>query len=81
MLASPVVAGFPITSFESGTPPAAIWKSAVWGHVLEDVVSKLAQVVYSLDPSEEIKIGAVLGISKDCALTVVELSNGSVRKT
>lgn len=40
-----------MTSLLSGTPLAAIWNRAVLGQVLEDVVSRLAQVVYSLAPS------------------------------
>lgn len=51
LLASPAVAGFPITSLERGTPLAAIWKRADFGHVLEEVVRRPAQDVYSLDPS------------------------------
>jgi hypothetical protein len=51
LLASPAVAGFPITSFSRGTPLAAIWNKAVLGQVFEDVVKRFAQVVYSLAPS------------------------------
>ena len=40
-----------MTIFESGTPLAAIWKTAVLGQVEEEVVKRLAQVVYSLAPS------------------------------
>lgn len=59
LLASLAVAGLPITSLERGTPLAAIWKRAVCGHVLEDVVSKLAQVVYSDAPSAIVVIKLV----------------------
>lgn len=51
LAASLAVAGFPITSLLNGTPLAAISNKAVSGQVLDDVVSKLAQVVYSLAPS------------------------------
>jgi hypothetical protein len=51
LLASLDVAGLPITSLERGTPLAAIWKRAVWGQVLEDVVRRFAHVVYSEAPS------------------------------
>lgn len=50
-LASPEFAGLPITSLLRGTPDAAIWKSAVCGQVLLELVSRFAQVVYSLVPS------------------------------
>ena len=52
LLASLAVAGFPITIFDRGTPLAAIWKTEDPGQVLEDVVRRLAQVVYSDAPSE-----------------------------
>lgn len=51
LLASPAVAGFPMTSFESGTPLFAIWNRADCGQVFEEVVRSPAQVVYSLEPS------------------------------
>ena len=51
LLASNVRAGLPITSFDSGTPFAAIWKSAVCGHVLDEAVRSPGHVVYSLVPS------------------------------
>ena len=51
LLASLVVAGLPMTSLDKGTPLAAIWKRAVFGQVLEDVVKRPLQVVYSLVPS------------------------------
>lgn len=54
LLASPVVAGFPITSLESGIPDAAIWKSAEFGQVLDDVVNSPAHVVYSFVPSVDL---------------------------
>jgi hypothetical protein len=53
LLAALVVAGFPITSLESGTPLAAIWKRAVFGQVVDEVVRRLAHVVYSVAPSVE----------------------------
>jgi hypothetical protein len=53
LLASPLRAGFPMTIFESGTPLAPIWKTAVFGHVEEEVVNKFAQVVYSDAPSKK----------------------------
>lgn len=40
-----------MTSMSSGTPEAAIWKSAVWGHVALEAVSRPEQVVYSVVPS------------------------------
>lgn len=52
LLASPEVAGFPMTIFERGTPLAAIWKTAELGQVPEDVLRRLLQVVYSLVPSK-----------------------------
>lgn len=48
LVASLGVAGFPMTSFDTGTPLAAIWKSALW---VEDDVRRLLQVVYSVVPS------------------------------
>jgi hypothetical protein len=45
-----VVAGLPITILFSGTPLAAIWKTAVLGHVLDDAVRRPEQVVYSEVP-------------------------------
>lgn len=42
-----------MTSLDRGTPLAPIWKRADLGQVLEDVVSKLEQVVYSEAPSEK----------------------------
>lgn len=51
LAASPALAGFPMTSLFKGTPLAEIWKRADSGQVLEDVVSRPAQVVYSLTPS------------------------------
>ena len=51
LLASPEVAGLPITSLSSVTPEAAIWKRAELGHVLEDAVRRPLQVVYSEVPS------------------------------
>lgn len=59
-LASPEFAGFPMTSLLSGTPLAAIWKSALWGQVLEELVRRPEQVVYSEVPS-----GLKVGINKD----------------
>lgn len=49
--ASPVVAGFPMTSLLSGTPLAAIWKRAEFGQVLDELVNNPEQVVYSVWPS------------------------------
>ena len=57
LLASPVLAGFPMTSLLSGTPEAAIWNKAVFGQVELDAVSKLAQVVYSDVPSTTQELG------------------------
>jgi hypothetical protein len=51
LAASEAVAGFPITSLLNGTPLSAIWKRADSGQVLEDVVRRLSQVVYSFTPS------------------------------
>lgn len=51
LLASLEVAGLPITILLIGTPLAAIWKTAVCGHVLEDVLRRFAHVVYSDAPS------------------------------
>ena len=51
LLASPVPEGFPMTILLSGTPLAAIWKTAVCGQVLDEVVRRFAHVVYSLAPS------------------------------
>lgn len=51
LLASPELAGLPITSLLSEIPDAAIWNRAVWGQVLEDAVRRPLQVVYSLVPS------------------------------
>jgi hypothetical protein len=45
------VAGLPITILLSATPLAASWKTAVFGHVLEDAVRRPEHVVYSLVPS------------------------------
>ncbi len=56
LLASLAVAGLPITILLIGTPLAAIWKTAVWGHVLEDVLRRLAHVVYSDAPSGSVKL-------------------------
>lgn len=53
LVASPDVAGFPMTIFESGTPLAAIWKTELPGHCEDEVVNKPAQVVYSDDPSKK----------------------------
>lgn len=49
--ASPVVAGFPMTSLFNGTPLAAIWKRAEFGQVEDELVKSPAQVVYSVIPS------------------------------
>ena len=51
LLASPVLAGFPMTSLLNGSPEAAIWKRAVSGQVELDAVRSPAQVVYSEVPS------------------------------
>ena len=51
LLASADVPGLPITSLSRATPFAAIWKSAVSGHVDEEAVNRPAQVVYSVAPS------------------------------
>lgn len=51
LLASLAVAGLPITILLIGTPLEAIWKTAVFGHVVEDVVRRFAHVVYSDAPS------------------------------
>ena len=48
--ASEVVAGFPITSLFNDTPFAAIWNNADSGHMLEDMVRRPSQVVYSVTP-------------------------------
>ena len=45
------VAGFPITTMKRGIPLAAIWKTAEFGQVLEDLVKRLLQVAYSEVPS------------------------------
>jgi len=50
-LASPDVAGLPMTSLERGTPLAAIWKRDDWGQVLDEAVSRPEHVVYSVEPS------------------------------
>lgn len=51
--ASAAVAGLPMTSLSRETPLAAISKSAVLGQVEEELVSRPAQVVYSVVPSIE----------------------------
>ncbi len=51
LVASLLVAGFPMTSLLDGTPDAAIWNRAVWGQVELDAVSRPEQVVYSEVPS------------------------------
>ena len=51
VVASALVAGFPITSLLAGTPEAMIWKSAVLGQVEDEAVSRPEQVVYSDAPS------------------------------
>lgn len=53
LLASDAIAGLPMTSLLRDTPLAAIWKRAVWGQVLDEVVKRPAQVVYSVVPSEK----------------------------
>lgn len=53
LFASPELAGLPMTSLESGTPFAAIWKSELPALDEEEDVSKPAQVVYSVVPSIE----------------------------
>ena len=72
LVASLVVAGFPMTSLLSGTPDAAIWKSAVFGHVELDVVSRPAQVVYSDEPSGA-SVSPRASYLESHRLTVVEL--------
>lgn len=54
LFASPAAAGFPMTILERGIPDEAISKTDDLGQVLEDVLSRLLQVVYSLDPSESL---------------------------
>lgn len=56
LLASPVVAGFPITSLSREIPDAAIWNRADSGQVLDELVSSPPHVVYSDVPSIEINI-------------------------
>lgn len=51
LVASLAAAGFPMTSLFMGTPEDAISKTDVLGQVLDDWVSKPAQVVYSCVPS------------------------------
>ena len=51
LLASEAVAGLPMTILLNGTPLAAISKTDDFGHVLEERLSKLSQVVYSVAPS------------------------------
>ncbi len=51
LLASAVVPGFPIISFDPSTPFAIIWNSAVSGHVDDEAVRSPSQVVYSEVPS------------------------------
>lgn len=51
LLASEVVAGFPITNLSGLTPFAAIWKRALSGQVGVEVVSRPEHVVYSEAPS------------------------------
>jgi len=46
LLASTLVAGFPITNFSKVIPTAAIWKSEVSGHVEDDFVRSPEHVVY-----------------------------------
>ena len=53
LFASAVVAGLPMTILLNGTPPAAISKTEVLGQVLDEVVSRLSHVVYSLTPSDK----------------------------
>lgn len=74
-LASPEFAGLPITSLLRGTPDAAIWKSAVCGHVLLELVNRFAQVVYSLVPSvcKKKKSSDLLPWVEETRRTVVEL--------
>jgi hypothetical protein len=50
LVASLAVAGLPMTILFNGTPFAAIWNTADWGHVLDDAVRRPAQVVYSVAP-------------------------------
>lgn len=50
LVASADVPGFPISNLSESTPEAMIWKSAVLGQVLDDAVSRPAQVVYSVAP-------------------------------
>lgn len=67
LLASPEVAGFPMTSLLKGTPDAAIWNRAVFGQVELELVSRPAQVVYSLVPSgENIEVSCVCDVSEIC---------------
>lgn len=51
LLASEVVAGFPIKSLFKLTPLAAIWKRAVSGQADDEAVRRPAHVVYSEVPS------------------------------
>ena len=55
LVASLVVAGLPMTSLLAETPDATVSKTDVFGHVLEDWVRSLSQVVYSVAPS----VGAI----------------------
>jgi hypothetical protein len=43
--------GFPMTILFRATPLAASWKTAVFGHSLDDAVRRLEHVVYSFVPS------------------------------
>lgn len=45
LLPSAFVAGLPITILLAGIPIEMSWKTDVWGHVLEEAVRRLVQVV------------------------------------
>ena len=62
LVAPLVVAGLPMTSLLAETPDATIWKTDVFGHVLEDWVRSPSQVVYSVVPSVDVVRTRVLYI-------------------
>lgn len=57
LVASLTVAGFPMTSLLRGTPDEAISKTEDPGQVLDDCVSRPAQLAYSWTPSDDDRSG------------------------
>jgi hypothetical protein len=73
LLASAVVAGFPMTILFSVTPAAAIWKTDVLGQVEEEAVRRPVQVTYSLTPSVTMVVEYQTCSAQSRKLTVVKL--------